>query len=111
VLFIFLFFFRVEASSGITVTAARFSPVHLFIFFSFQSGEEVCCIVFLIVGRSISSPGERQIWCGAENMAAHCGKFLSVQLEKCEWFNSPVQPFISLIEQSNLDDSMNLFTR
>jgi hypothetical protein len=80
-------------------------------FFSFQSGEEVCCIVFLIVGRSISSPGERQIWCGTENMAAHCGKFLSVQLEKCEWFNSPVQPFISLIEQSNLDDSMNLFTR
>lgn len=43
----FSFFFRVEASSGITVTAARFSPVHLFIFFFFPKwgGGVLYCVL------------------------------------------------------------------
>jgi hypothetical protein len=45
----FSFFFRVEASSGITVTAARFSPVHLFIFFLSKVGRRCVVLCFWLL--------------------------------------------------------------
>ena len=81
-----LCFLVYAASSGITVTPARFSPVHLF-FFQIQSGE-VCSVVFLIVSRNMSSPGERQIWCGTGNMTAHCQNSSRQSNWRNEWFKA-----------------------
>lgn len=84
------FFFSFFGLKPAVVLPLQLRASHLCIssFYFFQSGEEVCSIVFLIVGRSISSPGERQIWCGTENMAAHCGNSWASNWRN-EWLNLP----------------------
>lgn len=110
VLFIFLFFFRVEASSGITVTAARFSPVHLFILFFPKVGRRCVLLCFWLLDEAF----HRQVndkFGAVQKIWLPIVEILERPTGEMNGWTGEVQPFISLIEQSNLDDSMGLFTR